>query len=123
MFQRKSTRAKTDRRRLGRYIAANPLWPLEELRDLRNPPFVPDPEYSPLDIRALGPHPEDPAAPPSVPARVHPFKHRRFHTVRREFPIPHLVLGLPWRFAEYLKPPVVRELEFSPFDLSLINRA
>jgi len=89
MFQRKSLQAGPERRRLGRYIAANPLWPLEELRDLRNPPFVPDPEYSPLDIRALGPHPEDPAAPPSVPARVHPLKHRRFHTVRREFPIPH----------------------------------
>jgi hypothetical protein len=51
------------RRRLGRYIVANPLWPLDELRDLRNLPFGPDPEYSPLDIRALGPHPEDPAAP------------------------------------------------------------
>jgi hypothetical protein len=29
------------------------LWPLEELRNLRNPPFVPDPEFTPLPLERL----------------------------------------------------------------------
>jgi hypothetical protein len=32
---------------------ANPLWPLEELRDLGDPPFVADPEFTRFDIDAL----------------------------------------------------------------------
>jgi hypothetical protein len=35
-------------------ISGNPLWPLEELRNLRNPPVVVDPEFTPLAIEALG---------------------------------------------------------------------
>ena len=121
MFQRKSLQSGPKRRKLGRYIAANPLWPLEELHDLRNPPFVPDPEFSPLDIRSLGPTRKGAVAPPTDLPRLHPSQHRRFHAVRRGFPIPHLVLGLPWRFAEHVKSPVVPESKFSPFDLSHIN--
>lgn len=121
MFERKSPHAGPKQKRLGRYKAENPLWPLEELHDLRNPPFVPDPEFTPLDIRALGRKTEGPAGPSTVPAPVHPSKPRRFHTVRREFPIPHLLSGLPWRFAQHIKPPVVPESEFTPFDLSHIN--
>ena len=116
MFKRKSMRTKTDRR--SRYIAANPLWPLEELHDLRSPPLVPDPEFSPLDIRALGRDAKGTVALPTDPSRVQPSKRRRLYTFRREFPIPHLVSGLPWRFAQHLRPPVVPESEFSPFDLS-----
>jgi hypothetical protein len=121
MFRRKSQHAGPKRRRLGRYIAANPLWPLEELHDLRNAPFVADPEFTRLDICALGPGSEGAAAPSTVPAPEHPSKPRRFPTVRREFPIPHLVSGLPWRFAQHIKPPVVPESEFTPFYLSHIG--
>jgi hypothetical protein len=35
-------------------ISGNPFWPLEELRNLRNPPVVADPEFTPLVIGALG---------------------------------------------------------------------
>jgi hypothetical protein len=35
-------------------VSGNPLWPLEELRNLRNPPFVADPEFTPFAIDALG---------------------------------------------------------------------
>jgi hypothetical protein len=43
------------------------------------------------------------------------------HPVRREFPIPPLVGGLPWRYAEYIKRRVVAEAEFAPLDLSWIG--
>ena len=50
MLQREFIRVRSDPRRR-RYLA-NPLWPLEELHDLRNPPFVADPEFTPFDIYA-----------------------------------------------------------------------
>ena len=95
-----------------RYLA-NPLWPLQELHDLRNPPFVADPEFTPLDLDALG---CDPKSAPASP------KHRRLYTFRREFPIPRLVTGLPWRYSQYINSPVVPEGEFPPLNLSYISR-
>src|SRR6516165_7501112 len=115
MLQRKFVRVRNDPRRR-RYLAANPLWTLEELRNLRNPPFVADPEFTPLEIDALG------CGPKSDATQVRPSKHRRLHTVRREFPIPALVGGLPWRYAEHIKRPAVPEAEFAPLDLSCMGR-
>ena len=102
-------------------LSVNPLWTLEELRDLRNPPFVADPEFTPFEIDALGSDPQDGAALPSEPTQVCPSKHRRLHTDKREFPIPPLVGGLPWRYAEYIKRPIAFEAEFTPLDLSCIG--
>jgi hypothetical protein len=42
---------------------------------------------------------------------------RRWYALRREFPIPPLVAGLPWRFAQHPQGPVVPEAEFAPLDL------
>jgi hypothetical protein len=120
MSQRKFVRARRGPRRR-RYLAANPLWTLEELRNLRNPPFVTDPEFTPFDIDALGADPQSVPALLSEPTQVRPSKHRRLHTVGREFPIPPLVGGLPWRYAENIKRPVVPEAEFAPLDLSCIG--
>jgi hypothetical protein len=39
-----------------------------------------------------------------------------------EFPIPQLVAGIPWRFAQHIKRPVVPEAEFAPLVLSYISR-
>lgn len=111
MLQRKSVRARNDPRNR-RYLAANPLWTLEELRNLHNPPFVAEPEFTPFEIDALGCHPKSASALPSD----------RSHTVLREFPIPPLVGGLPWRYAEHIKRPVVPDPEFAPLDLSCIGR-
>jgi hypothetical protein len=116
MRRRKSIRVGSDpRRRRRRYQAANPLWTLEELRELRHPSFVADPEFTRFDIDALG------ADPQSIPAQIRPPKRRHLYSVRRDFPIPHLVAGLPWRFAPHLKGPVVPEVDFAPLDLSYIR--
>jgi hypothetical protein len=120
MLKRKFARGRSDPRR-GLYLVANPLWTLEELRNLRNPPFVADPEFTPFEIDALGCDPKSAPAFPSGPTQVRPSKHRGLHTVRKEFPIPPLVGGLPWRYAEYIKRPVVPEAEFAPLDLSCIG--
>jgi hypothetical protein len=117
MLQRKFIRVRSDQRRLGRYLVGNPLWPLEELHDLRNPPFVADPEFTPFDIDAFGCDAQSAPASPSDRTQVRPSKHRRLYTFRREFPIPRLVAGLPWRFAQHIKRPVVPEVEFAPLDL------
>jgi hypothetical protein len=39
------------------------------------------------------------------------------YAVRRDFPIPPLVTGLPWRFTQDAKNPVVPEAEFVPLEL------
>ena len=121
MLERKFIRIRGVRRRLGRYLAGNPLWPLEELYDLRDPPFVADPEFTPFEIDALACDPKSTPTLPSDSTQVRPSKHGRLHTVRREFPIPPLVGGIPWRYAEYIKRPVVPEGEFAPLDLSCIG--
>jgi hypothetical protein len=120
MLKRNFVRAKKDPRRY-RYPVANPLWTLEELRNLRNPPFVADPEFTPFDIDALGRDPKSVPTLLSESTQVRPSKHRRLHTVGRGFPIPPLVGGLPWRYAENIKRPVVPESEFAPLDLSCIG--
>ena len=108
-------------KRRGRYQAANPLWTLEELHGLRHPPFVADPEFTPFDIEALGEDLQNASTSRSDSTQVRPPKRRHFYTVRGEFAIPHLVAGLPWRFAQHLKGPVVPEAEFAPLDLSYFN--
>jgi hypothetical protein len=120
MLQRKLVRVRNDPRRRP-YLAANPLWTLEELRNLRNPPFVADPEFSPFEIDALACDPKSAPTLPSDPTQVRPSKHGRLHTVRREFPIPPLVGGIPWRCADYIKRPVVPEAEFAPLEQSCIG--
>jgi hypothetical protein len=115
MWRRKSIQVGSDPRRRGRYQTANPLWTLEELRDLRHPPFVADAGFTPFDIDALG------AGPQSVPAQIRSSKRGRLYSVRRDFPIPHLVAGLPWRFVPHLKGPVVPEVDFAPLDPSYIR--
>jgi hypothetical protein len=122
MLRRKFIRFTSDPRRLGRYQAGNPLWPLEELHDLHKPPFVAEPEFTPFDIDALRCNPQNAPALPGDRVQVRPPKHRRSCTVRREFPIPQLVAGLPWRFAQHIKRPVVPEVEFAPLDLPYISR-
>jgi hypothetical protein len=52
-LRRKFIRVRSDPRRLCRYQAGDPLWPLEELHDLHKPPFVAEPEFTPFDIDAL----------------------------------------------------------------------
>jgi hypothetical protein len=121
MLQRKIVRVRSEARRRGRYLVGNPLWPLEELYDLRNPPFVADPEFTPFDIHALGCDPKSAPASPSDPTQVRP-SNTGLYTVRREFPIPQLVAGLPWRFAQPIRHLVVPEAEFAPLDLSYISR-
>jgi hypothetical protein len=104
----KFVRARNDPRRR-QDLAANPLWTLEELYNLRNPPFVADPEFTPLQIDALGCDPKSGAALPGDPTEV-------------RFPIAHLVGGLPWRYTEYIKRPGVSNPDFAPLDLSCIGR-
>jgi hypothetical protein len=120
MLQRKFIGFKSDPRRLGSYLPGNPLWPLEELRDLRNPPFVADPEFTPFNINALGCDHHSILASQSDPAQIRPSVNRPLYSVRREFPISHVVSGLPWRFAQRIKRPVVPEAEFVHFDLSYL---
>jgi hypothetical protein len=121
MLRRKLIRVRSHPRRLGRYQAGNPLWPLEELHDLRKPPFVAELEFTPFDIDALRCNPQSAPALPGDRVQVRPPKHRRSRTVRREFPIPQLVVGLPWRFAQRIRRPVVPEVEFAPLDLPYIS--
>jgi hypothetical protein len=116
MLQRKFIRVRSDPKRR-RYQAGNPLWPLQELHDLRNPPFVADPEFAPFDIDALGCDSKSASGSPSDPTDVRSPEHRRLYT----FPIPQLVAGLPWRYAQHINPPVVPEGEFPPLNLSYIR--
>lgn len=115
MQQRKFIRARWNARR-PRYLA-NPLWPLEELRDLRDPLFVADPEFTPVDIEGLG---RDPQNPDVSPIQLRSPVKSQFCRFNRKFPIPELVTCLPWRHA-HITPPVVPEGELVPLDLSCIS--
>jgi len=119
-MQRKLIRARFNARR-SRYLA-NPLWPLEELHDLRDPLFVADPEFTPFKIEALrrDSQTSDLSSVDAVQLRS-PVK-SPFYRFKREFPIPELVAGLPWRYAHHISPPVVPDGEFLPLDLSCISR-
>jgi hypothetical protein len=107
MLKKRFSRVRNEPKRRGCSLAGNPLWPLEDLRNLRRPPFVADPEFTPFAIEALGSRPQNSFS----------------FTARREFPIPKLVSGLPWRFVEQTRRPVVPESDFTPLDLSYVNRS
>jgi hypothetical protein len=117
---RKSARPRWNARR-PRHMA-NPLWALEELRDLRDPLFVADPEFTPFKIEALGSESETSDV-SSVDARQ--FRspvESPFYRFKREFPIPELVTGLPWRYFRHISPATVPEGEFIPLHLSCLSR-
>jgi len=92
-------------------MAGNPLWALEELGDLSNPPFVADPEFVPCDIYALDRR-KTPAS-PNNPEQLRLSRHLCQHGIR----LPHLVSGLPFRFARDTEQPIVPEADFVPLDL------
>jgi hypothetical protein len=99
---------------------ANPLWPLQELRNLRNPPFVPEPEFTLFDVNPL--RSERRIVRPLLNLATHhcPPTHKRCFKVY--YPTPRLVSGLPWRFAKSTDYPVVADPEFARLDLSNIAR-
>jgi len=100
---------------------AYPFWPLDELRDLGNPPFVADPEFTRFDLNALGRDDCRCASLSSSKAtRCHMPK--RGKLFKAEFPIPPLVAGLPWRFAKGMQCPVLPDPDFASFDLCYIPR-
>ena len=100
------------RRWLGRYMAGNLLWPLEELSNVRNPGFVADPEFVPYDIDALDRR-KAPASPNDA-VQLRAAKYLCQHGIR----LPHLLTGLPWRFAGDTERPIVPETDFVPLDLN-----
>ena len=119
MLERKSSRPRWDARRR-RYLA-NPLWPLEELRDLRDPLFVADPEFTSFKIDALRSDLQTSGlASRGVRQARRPAK-SKFYRFRREFSIPPLVTGLPWRYDRQINPPPVPEAELTRIDLSYIG--
>ena len=120
MQQRKSTRARWKARR-PRY-PASPLWPLEELRDLRDPLFVADPEFTPFNIQALGCNSQTSDVSSVAAGQLRSPGKSAFYRFKRKFPIPELVTGLPWCYAQHVTPPGVPEGEFLPLDLSCIRR-
>jgi hypothetical protein len=53
-------------------------FPLKVLRDLFRPPSVPDPEFTPFDLKALcGEHPEDSRAPLDNPIAVESEEYKK----------------------------------------------
>jgi hypothetical protein len=117
---RRATRPRWNARR-PRHLA-NPLWALEELRDLRDPLFVADPEFTHFKIEALGSESET-ADVSSVDARQFRLPAESpFYRFEREFPIPELVAGLPWRYLRHASPAIVPEGEFIPLHLSCLSR-
>jgi hypothetical protein len=119
-MQRKTIRVRWNTRRL-RYLA-NPLWPLEELSDLRDPLFVADPEFAPFNIEALGRDSETSGLSSVDAGQLRSPVKSPCYRFKRELPIPELVTGLPWRHAQHISPPVVPEGNFLPLDFSCISR-
>jgi hypothetical protein len=74
-------------------------------------PFVADPEFVPCDMDALDRR-KAPAS-PNDPVQLRLSKHLCQHGIR----LPHLVAGLPWRFARDTERPIVPETDFVPLDL------
>jgi hypothetical protein len=73
--------------------------------------FVADPEFVPCDIDALDRRKV--CASPDDPVQLRSSKHLCQHGIR----LPHLVAGLPWRFARDTERPIVPETHFVPLDL------
>ena len=108
-------------RSVRRHCPANPFWTLEELHDLRDPPFVADTEFARFDLDAFV-HDDSQRASllSSQPSRYHVSEWgRRFKVA---FPVPPLVAGLPWRFVKNTRRPVLPDPLFAPFDLRYIDR-
>jgi hypothetical protein len=115
MRKRNPIPARREPRRRGWFCAGNPLWPLEELRNLSSPPF-PDPEFTPLSVERLN------GDSYVACAQVRSEKASPFRVVQREFPIPHLVRGLPWRYVDHRRGPIVPEVEYAPLDFSSVEK-
>ena len=108
----------------------NPLWTFEELRNLRNPPFVPEPEFNRIDVAALGLRVlmvkevifdrRVANMRPNLRSQERPLRRWCFSKV--DYPIPRLVSGLPWRFAQGITPPIVPDPEFVGLDLGQIAK-
>jgi hypothetical protein len=114
MPPKKSSGPGCDLKTCKRYLA-NPLWPLEELRDLGDPPFVADPEFTRFDIDAFRTQDRRFSAPTLA------CRSERLRSYPREFPIPPSVSGLPWRCAQPITLPVVPDAEFAPLQLSYLQ--
>jgi hypothetical protein len=99
---------------------ANPLWTLEELRNRRNPPFVPEPEFIRIDVASLGSDRRVASMRPNLSTQERPLKRWRIPKV--DYPIPRLVSGLPWRFAQGITPPIVPDPAFVGLDLAQIGK-
>jgi len=97
---------------------------LEEIKDLfisqpklircgsgGHKPFVADPQFVPCDNDALDRRKA--SASPNDPVQLRSSKHVCQHGIR----LPHLVAGLPWRFARDIERPIVPETDFVPLDL------
>src|SRR6516225_9501508 len=74
-------------------------------------PFVADPEFVPSDIDTLACRKA--SAPPNDSAHLRFSKHLCQYGIR----LPHLVTGLPFRFARDTERPIVPETDFVPLDL------
>jgi hypothetical protein len=121
--KRLRVRPAQDRRCLPLSISGNPLWPLEELRNLRHPTVVADPEFTPLVIDALGSQAKAAFAPVLGSSQVKTLVGPRSFPCRKEYRIPHLVGGLPWRFRAPSGCRIVPDPEFAPLDLSFFRRS
>lgn len=97
--------------KIRRPLPPNPLSTLEELRELRNPRFVPEPEFTRFDVSRLG---SDCRSEYQSQDRLTQAQ-RHFEV---EYPIPVIVSGLPWRYAQDMSPRVVPDPEVPRLDLS-----
>jgi len=104
-----------------RHCPANPLWPLEELHDFRNPTFVADTEFTRFDLDALVGDGSQRASLLSTKA-THYHLSDRGKRFKATFAIPSLVAGLPWRFSKDIRCPVLPDPIFAPFDFRYIDR-
>lgn len=111
-----------DRSCLPLSISGNPLWPLEELRNLRTPPVVAGPELTPLAIGALRGQAKEAFAPALDGTQVKWRVGRHSFVGRTEFRIPLLVGGMPWRFQGQSGCRIVPDPEFVPLDRSFLSR-
>jgi hypothetical protein len=116
MRPKKFATHKRDRIDRGLY-PTNPLWPLQKLRNHRNPPFVPEPAFTRFDLNPLRSERQTPRGLLNLSTQL---TCERFFKVN--YPLPRMVSGLPWRFAKSTDYPVVPDPEFARLDLSNIAR-
>jgi hypothetical protein len=115
-------RRQHDHSRLPLSISGNPLWPLEELYDLRKRRFVAEPEFTPLTLDALRSKTEGASASSCDATQISTATLSRPFLRHSGFPIPGLVGGLPWRFRDQNGSPVVPEIELNGLDISALSR-